>query len=88
MDLFFGKRRGGGRRPSQPSSSDDEDDYEVNDIADNNAGESDEPKQQSRNMKLAIRTVSAAINADNQVPDDRVCCCLFVNLDHYFISFY
>ena len=68
MDLIFGKPS---RRKPQSSSSDDEDDYQENETFIYAEPEQhNEPKQHSRNMQLAIRTVSAAINADNLVCDD------------------
>lgn len=88
MDMFFGKRRAGRRRPSQPSSSDDDDDYEANHVPDSNAGESSGPKEQSKNMQLAIRTVSVAINADNQVPEITLCRCLFFGLPVTSFSYF
>ena len=88
MDMFFGQRHAGRRRPSQSSSSDDDDDYGANEITVGDAGESNEPKQQSKNMQLAIRTVSVAINADNQVPEISSCRFYFLAcpLLHFLIS--
>ena len=66
MDHLFGKRPS--RRPQPSSSDDDDDDYEANEFIDDESTEQHTvtPKQ-SRNMQLAIQTVSAAISADKQV---------------------